>query len=64
MIEGVEAGAESRVFAFLDEPEIEPSGEGRRMLVKEARDFHRSKAVAADAEYRQRDPSSNQTRAP
>ncbi len=64
MIEGVDAGTEFRVFAFVDEPEVEPSGEGRRVLVEETRDFDRSKAEAADSEYCQRDPSPNQPRAP
>ncbi len=56
MIEGVDAGAEYRVFSFLGEPEVEPSGEGRGVLVDEARDIDRSKPIAADAECCEFDP--------
>ena len=64
LIEGVEAGAEFRVFSFLDEPEVEPSGEGRGVLVDEARDIDRSKPVAADAESCEFNPTPNQRRVP
>ena len=64
MIEGVEAGAEFRVFSFLDESEVEPSGERRGVFVDEARDIDRSKPIAVDAECCEFDPAPNQRGVP